>query len=135
MAALQLGQVGDLNRITSALSTLADTARAFASASCSAFAAWAWDSISLWAGSKPGFSKAASMVARPLGLPERRSSGFISGWAGSQQPRSPAASMAASASVKAGFGPLWVRWERPMSYTLRSLNSWALPSFQFCTGR
>ena len=32
-------------------------------------------------------------------------------------------------------GPMWVRWELPRLYSLRSLYSWVLPSFQFCTGR
>ena len=31
--------------------------------------------------------------------------------------------------------PQCVSFDAPMSYVLRSLNSCALPSFQFCTGR
>ena len=31
--------------------------------------------------------------------------------------------------------PAFRRWEAVRSYTFRSLNSWVLPSFQFCTGR
>ena len=33
------------------------------------------------------------------------------------------------------FTPQCVSFDAPMSYVLRSLNSCALPSFQFCTGR
>ena len=109
MAALQLGQVGDLNSIASAPSRspwdapwATPAVRSLASAACSAFAAWAWDSSRAFACSAPGFSKAASMVARSLGFPERRSAlfcsvpGFINTWAGAQQPDSIVASMAAS---------------------------------------
>ena len=40
-----------------------------------------------------------------------------------------------STVTRAPAMPARRRREWEMSYSLRSLNSWVLPSFQFCTGR